>query len=74
MNAHVFMFTVIHRADYSPILKNLSYSLSTRMPESKTVGPDGDKLAKVASCSRCAQDLNIFSVTEKERISHKKRS
>ena len=30
----------LHRVDYSPVLKNLSYSLSTRMPETKT-GPDG---------------------------------
>ena len=66
MNAHMFMYickwTFIHRADYSPILKNLSYSLSTRMPESKTAGTDGDKLAKVQSCSSTyAQDLNIWS-------------
>ena len=43
---HILPF--IFRADYSPILKNLSYSLSTRMPENKAAaGTDGDKGGKV---------------------------
>ena len=51
------------RADYSPILKNLSYSLSTRMPESgkAAAGTDGDKGAKVHIM--CSPIRNKYELT-----------